>query len=190
MILASASARRQEMLRPLFADLVIDPADIDETLDPLGDPVIEVMNCAMQKGLAVAERHPGEIIISCDTIVHLDEIIGKPTDHSDAFRILNHLSGNTHRVLSGLFVYDTAHQHKLIDVEVSYVTFKPLHKDSIEQYLREASYLDKAGAYGIQEHGRMLVQEIKGDVNNVIGLPLRKLELMLEHLKNLRTALE
>lgn len=190
MILASASKRRQEMLLPRYHALVIDPSDIEEKIDPKGDPVIEVMDCAMQKGLHVAMRHPQDIIISCDTIVYLEEIIGKPRDYEDAFRILSHLSHRTHQVLSGVFVYDTAHHLKLIDYEMSSVRFKALDRQMIEEYLSKVNFLDKAGAYAIQEYGQMLVQEIIGDQNNVIGLPLHKLEHMLEQIKKMRTVLE
>lgn len=190
MILASASKRRHEMLLPRFGDLVIDPANIEEKLDPKGEPIIEVMNCAMQKGLWVAKRHPDELIISCDTIVYLEEIIGKPRDRADAMRILRHLSGRTHQVLSGLFLCDTKHHGKLIDYEISFVTFKPLSEDTIQQYLQKIDFLDKAGAYAIQEHGQMLIEKIEGDLNNVIGLPLKKLERMLDQIKKMRTVLE
>ena len=178
-ILASGSARRRELLRERFDDLIIDPPHTEETVDIHGDPKIEAMHCAMLKGEEVASRHSSGILIACDTMVYLNQLIGKPTSRSDAFQIITALAGRTHQVYTGIYLKNLDQGTSLIDYEVSNVTFRRLSKEDIEHYLNQADYLDKAGAYGIQEEGRELVYEIIGDVTNVIGLPMGKLEWML-----------
>lgn len=179
-ILASGSARRKELLGEIFPEFIIDVPETEEKIDPLGDPRIEAMNCAMVKGLEVAKRHTEGKLIACDTMVYLNRLIGKPKDRKDAFDILSRLQGRTHQVITGVFVKNLETGESRIDYEVSLVTFKELSGGQINRYLDRADYLDKAGAYAIQEEGRDLVEEIIGDVNNVIGLPTEKLQIMLD----------
>lgn len=181
-ILASGSARRKELMRERFDDLIIDPPKGEEHVNIYGDPKIEAMHCAMVKGQEVSQRHSQGILVACDTMVYLNQLIGKPTSRADAFQILTALSGKTHQVVTGVYVKNLESGQCLIDYEVSQVTFRNLTKDMIEKYLDEADYLDKAGAYAIQEHGKGLVKEIIGDVNNVIGLPMEKLLNLMEQL--------
>ena len=179
-ILGSASARRKELLSEIYPEFEVDPPQGEEIIDPLGDPRIEAMNCAMTKGLEVAARHTEGKLITCDTMVYLNRLIGKPKDRADAFDIIRRLQGRTHQVITGVYVRNLATGESRIDYEVSLVTFKELADWEIERYLDKADYLDKAGAYAIQEEGRALVEEIVGDVNNVIGLPTEKLQQMLD----------
>lgn len=179
-ILGSGSARRKELLGELYQDFIVDVPQIEEQIDPLGDPRIEAMNCAMAKSLDVASRHSEGKLISCDTMVYLNRLIGKPKDRKDAFDIISRLQGRTHQVITGVYVRNIETGESRIDYEVSLVTFKEKTPREIELYLDKADYLDKAGAYAIQEEGRDLVEEIIGEVNNVIGLPTEKLQKMLE----------
>lgn len=178
-ILGSGSARRKELLGEIYPEFEIDVPRVEEKIDPLGDPRIEAMNCAMAKGLEVATRHTEGKLISCDTMVYLNRLIGKPKDRQDAFDIISHLQGRTHQVITGVYVRNLETGESRVDYEVSLVTFKDKTAHEIERYLDQADYLDKAGAYAIQEEGRELVKEIIGDVNNVIGLPTEKLKQLL-----------
>lgn len=182
-ILGSGSARRKQLLSSRIDEFTIDPPQGEERVDIHGDPKLEAMHCAMVKGLEVAKRHQEGIVISCDTMVYLNQLIGKPSDREDAFNMLNALAGKTHQVYTGVFVINLETGKCQVDYEVSQVTFRRLDKWEIERYLDTADYLDKAGAYAIQEEGRGLVKEILGDVDNVIGLPLDKLEQMLALIK-------
>lgn len=179
-ILASASARRQELIRERYSDVVIDPPQGQEQVDIHGDPRLEAMHCAMVKGLEVEPRHDDGILIACDTMVYLNCLIGKPKDRADAFEIISRLAGRTHQVITGVYVVNLSTGAKLIDYEISEVTFKNLAVADIWRYLDRADVMDKAGAYAIQEEGRDLVEEIRGEVNNVIGLPTEKLARMIE----------
>ncbi|NMB03138.1 MAG: septum formation protein Maf [Tissierellia bacterium] len=180
LILGSGSARRKELLAGLYPEFEVDRPTVEEKVDPLGDPRIEAMNCAMLKGLEIAAKHSRGKLISCDTMVYYKRLIGKPKDRADAFDIISQLQGKTHQVITGVYVKNLETGASLVDYEVSLVTFREMSSREIERYLDQADYLDKAGAYAIQEEGRDLVKEIIGDVNNVIGLPTEKLQAMLD----------
>lgn len=124
------------------------------------------------KAAAVAEQHPGAVVIGADTLVFLDgEPLGKPRDLEDARDMLRRLGGRTHFVCTGVCVVGpdgvpmTFHER-------TEVRFRPLDDLAIDAYFRVANPLDKAGAYGIQEHGELLVEEIRGGYDNVMGLPV------------------
>lgn len=183
LILGSGSARRKELLAEVYPEFIVDRPEIEEQVDPLGDPRIEAMHCALVKGLEVAKRHSNGILIACDTMVYYQRLIGKPKDRNDAFNIINRLAGRTHQVITGLYVQNLDTGECRIDYERSRVTFRSLSSREIERYLDQADYLDKAGAYAIQEEGRDLVEEIIGEVNNVIGLPTEKLVAIIESMQ-------
>ncbi len=173
-ILASASPRRQELLRLITDTFEVHPVDADETL-PAGMPVdLAPSFLADVKAQAAAKDFPDALVIGCDTIVTLDdEIMGKPHDREDAFRMLRRLSGETHTVMTGTALYLNG-KSTVFTVETR-VTFYELTDDEINAYLDTGEPFDKAGAYGIQGKGSLLVQRIEGDYFNVVGLPVAAL---------------
>lgn len=176
-ILASASPRRCELLGLTGIPFQVLPADIDETWNPslgLDDAIIQI---AKAKAVCVHKTLPNvdlRPIIACDTNVVLGgKVFGKPTDRNDAHSMLKALSGLTHHVTSG--VYILAPHLECSFAETTAVTFYELSDDDIERYLDYDEYNDKAGAYGIQGKGALLVRHIEGDYLNVVGLPLARL---------------
>ncbi|MBQ6020489.1 MAG: septum formation protein Maf [Clostridia bacterium] len=171
-VLASASPRRREILTlaGLAPDEII-PSDADETvLDGL-TPAETVMMLAKRKGESVKPR-AGEdaVVISSDTVVALgNEILGKPADRADAFRMLRLLSGKKHHVYTG--VYITRGGRETLFYNATEVEFYALTDGEIESYLDTGEPFDKAGAYGIQGRGCFLVKRIDGDFFSVMGLP-------------------
>lgn len=170
-ILASASPRRQELLKMVVPKFTISPADIDETplFAELPQPYVERM--AKQKALAVFDKNPESLVIGCDTAVILDQkILGKPEDKQEAKEMLQKLSGTTHQVMTSLCI-QTPTKNQL-HTEKVVVSFYKLSLEDIENYLSYNEYQDKAGAYGIQGYGRLLVEKINGDYYSVVGLPI------------------
>lgn len=152
-ILASQSPRRQELLKRVVPTFTIAPADIDETVGKDGLPAEYVAQMAAQKAAAIAEQSPEALVIGCDTIVALaGEILGKPTSRE------KERSATVH----------------------STVTFYPLTDTEIHAYLDTAEYADKAGAYGIQGQGALLIEAIAGDYYAIMGLPIAKVARLLK----------
>ncbi|MBP0972433.1 MAG: septum formation protein Maf [Oscillospiraceae bacterium] len=178
LILASGSPRRQELLKLVTEDFAVCPVDVDETL-PEGMPVeMAAAFLADKKAAAGAVLYPENIVLGCDTVVLLgDEIMGKPKDRDDAFRMLRALSGETHSVLTGVSLY--LGKQTTVFTSETMVTFYPLTDAEIEAYLETGEPFDKAGAYGIQGKGSLLVERIEGDYFNVVGLPVAALSRQL-----------
>ena len=176
MILASQSPRRIELMREAGFDARVIPANIDETALPNGSPFDLVERLARAKAAAVAKEHAeeGEPVVAADTIVALaGEPLGKPTDETDARRMLHALSGKTHQVATGVCIVRDGSVESFVDI--TDVTFYELSHDEIDAYVATGEPMDKAGAYGIQgQHGRLLVEKIDGDFYNVVGLPIAK----------------
>ncbi len=179
-ILASGSPRRRELLGLICQDFVVLPSGADETLRdgvPLGE---EIMRLAAEKARDVLGKTSGaRAVIGSDTMVVLDGVpMGKPRDAADAQRMLRALSGRTHEVLTGVAVVtgDGAVDARL---STTSVTFYELTDDEIARYVATGEPLDKAGAYGIQGRGALLVQSIQGDYYSVMGLPVALLARML-----------
>ena len=174
MILASASPRRKELMeKEISPSFKVVVSEIDETISfkKFQDVRDIVKDISLRKCLAVAKDYPNDLVIAADTVVVLnDEIIGKPKDEEDAFRILKELSGNEHFVYTG---YAIKQKDKLIQgITKSSVFFYELNDDFIKAYIATGSPMDKAGAYGIQDHERFpLVKKTIGSVNNIIGFP-------------------
>ncbi len=180
LILASSSPRRIELLSRITTDFVAIPSDIDETSS--GPPEERVVSIARAKAERIAKRHHG-VVIGADTIVAIDdEILGKPATRAAARGMLKRLSGRTHRVLTGLHVVSTFTGESREACEATEVRFRALSDEEIEWYLDTGEYTDKAGGYGIQGKGALLVAGIRGDYFNVMGLPLCRLYLMLRAL--------
>ncbi len=184
LILASGSPRRKELLQLITEDFTVYSVDADETL-PAGMPVeMAAAYLADLKASTAAKIFPDQIVIGCDTIVLLgDEIMGKPKDREDAHRMLRALSGETHSVLTGTSLYYGT-QTTVFTTE-TLVTFYPLSDAEIERYLDTGEPFDKAGAYGIQGKGSLLVQGIEGDYFNVVGLPVAALSRALTQFETL-----
>lgn len=178
-ILASASPRRRELLSLITEDFTVKVSDIEEKTDVALSPEETVKELARQKGEAVFSLYPEETVIAADTVVVLDgKILGKPEDEKDAFSMLRSLSGKSHFVVTGVFVADK--NKKIIFSQKTEVTFFELTDKEILDYIATKEPFDKAGAYGIQGKGSVLVKGINGDYFNVVGLPVAKLNKVLK----------
>ena len=179
-VLASASPRRKEILENYNVKFNIIKSEIDEVILVHESPVQAVVRLALEKGMDVASKNQGDLVIAADTIVVLDDtILGKPKDESDAYKTLNSLSGREHQVVTGISLINLAENKKVVDYVVSKVKFKHLSDKVISDYLKTGEFQDKAGAYGVQGYGALLVDEIKGDYFNIVGLPISKLSDLL-----------
>lgn len=177
-VLASASPRRRELLSLITEHFTVCPADADETLRdaPLGE---EVTRLSRLKAEAVQAQYPNAVCIGSDTMVTIDGLrLGKPKDADEAASMLRRLRGRTHEVLTGLAVLTPdGGAHTLHTC--TRVTFRDFAEDELAAYLATEEPLDKAGAYGIQGLGGLLVAGIQGDYHNVVGLPVCRLGRML-----------
>lgn len=136
---------------------------------------------AYRKAAYVARRFPGRLVLGADTVVCLGtRKFGKPCDLDEAVRMLEHLQGRTHHVITGVALIRLEGGEERVFAETTHVTFRPLTRMEIEAYVARVNPLDKAGAYAIQEHGEMIVAAIDGSYSNVVGLPIERL---LEELK-------
>ena len=134
------------------------------------------MRLAFEKSMDVAKSNQESLVIGADTIVVFNNtILGKPKDKEDARNTIKLLSGNTHEVITGISLINLSANKKIIDYVVSKVKFKDLSEDDINDYINTGESLDKAGAYGIQGYGSLLIEEIQGDYFNIVGLPISKL---------------
>jgi septum formation protein len=182
LILASASPRRKELLENIGLDFEICPADIDESVLPGEDAAAYPLRIAMKKALAVAENKKDAIVIAADTVVIVDDdILGKPKCVEEAKAMLQRLSGREHIVITGIGLVDTSSKRTLSCAEQTIVYFHPLREEEIDAYLVTSEPMDKAGAYGIQGYGGLLVRKIEGDYFNVMGLPLSRLYRLLQN---------
>ncbi|MFV1981163.1 MAG: nucleoside triphosphate pyrophosphatase [Rhodothermia bacterium] len=174
LILASSSPRRQALLERLGVKFEIVVDHVDETVGAGLSPAETVCVLAERKAKSVSMRNPDRLVLAADTIVVLDDaILGKPASRSQALRMLAGLSGRTHEVLTGVAFLHLESGRKVVDYEVTEVTFSPLTQDEIEVYVSGGSPMDKAGAYGIQDdRGSLFIRRIAGDYYNVVGLPL------------------
>ena len=177
-ILASASPRRQELLRYITADFEVIPADVDETL-PVGVPAEESAEfLAVRKAVHVAQQNINSVVIGSDTVVIIDdEILGKPVDEDDAERMLKKLSGRVHKVITGVCI--ACGNRTFSFSEATDVKFYKLSDEEIREYIKTGDPMDKAGAYGIQSAGCVLVEKIDGDFFAVMGLPVARLKRVL-----------
>lgn len=177
LILASKSPRRRELLSLITTDFEIKSADVDEALPSPITPDEAVLYLSKIKASPFAGGDCA--VIGCDTVVAVDgRILGKPTDEEDAFNMLRLLSGRTHSVYTGVTIFNKDKRHSFY-VKTD-VTFFELSDKEIESYIKTGEPFDKAGAYGIQGKGSMLVKEIKGDYFNVVGLPVSRLKRELD----------
>lgn len=174
-ILASASPRRKELLGYVVPHFDIIPADVDETLPDGISADNSADFLAVKKAEHVSALHPESIVIGSDTVVIVDgEILGKPADEADAYRMLKTLSGKVHRVVTGVCI--SKGEKKRSFSESTKVEFYPLSDEEIRAYISTGDPMDKAGAYGIQGEGCILIKGIEGDFFTVMGLPAARLK--------------
>lgn len=180
-ILASSSPRRFELLKQIGLDFRAVAADVDERLEEHPEPYGLTEKLAYLKALAVAKQVKTDaLIIGADTIVVKDSIMGKPKDSSEAFSMLKSLQGDWHEVVTGMALIDSTSLSSIKGFEKTRVKMRELTDSEIESYIKTKEPLDKAGAYGIQGMGAVLVERIEGCYFNVVGLPLTKLSFMLK----------
>ena len=184
LILASKSPRRQELMRLITENFSIVTADTDESFAPDTPPDEVVQLLAQRKAEEILKTHPDATVIGADTIVYLDnKILGKPKDESDALRMLKSLSGREHIVYTGVCVLVSGESYTFSDI--SRVWFYSHDEDELRRYIATGEPMDKAGAYGIQGKGALLVRRIEGDFYNVMGLPVSKLYRALRECTNI-----
>jgi septum formation protein len=173
LILASSSPRRKALLQNLNLSFEVSSKNVDESFDPDLQPSEIVMELAQRKAQAVFQEHPEAFVIGSDTIVVFQgQILHKPIDEADAARKLRMLSGHTHEVYTGVSILSS--QSTVRFYEKTEVSFWELTDDEIMSYVQSGEPLDKAGAYGIQGYGSMLVEKINGDYYAVVGLPVSR----------------
>ena len=177
-VLASASPRRQELLRRVgITDFTVRVPRVEETFPEGLTPPQVVAYISREKSDAVPSA-PEEIVITADTMVFLDDQrLGKPVDESDALRMLTALQGRRHTVCTGVTVRQG--EKRLTESESTDVYFRPAPREELLAYIKTGEPMDKAGAYGIQGRGALLVERINGDFFNVMGLPVLRLSRML-----------
>lgn len=177
-VLASASARRQELLQRMNIPYEIIVSDFDEdSVSFEGNPSDYVKELAMEKANSVSETLSGDsLVIGADTIVYANsQILGKPKNRQDAKRMMKLLQGTDHYVYSGVALIHPARNLKTAFSVVTTVSFSKMDDNEIEFYLTRDEWQDKAGAYGIQGAAGIYIREIHGDYYNVMGLPLQEL---------------
>lgn len=173
LILASSSPRRKELLANLHLTFEVFSCNVDESFDPVLSPEEIVMELSSRKAKAVSKQNPSSFIIGADTVVVLEgTVLGKPKDNTEAFSMLQSLSGKAHAVYTGVAII-TPEKEIQFYVKTD-VVFWELSDDEIEAYIHTGEPFDKAGAYGIQGFGSMFVKEIHGDYFAVVGLPVSK----------------
>ena len=210
LVLASASPRRQELLRNAGISFTVQPADIDETPLPGELPRECAERLAREKALAVWDKRPQDLVLGADTIVVVDQIIlGKPVSDEDAFRMLRLLSGRVHQVITGVClvgavesaqmtaaseaepgaarlrqtpyeILRTGNREMRTSSETTLVTMSDLPDDEIRDYVASGEPMDKAGAYAIQGRASRWIPRIEGDYSNVVGLPVALVYRMLQ----------
>ena len=174
LVLASQSPRRKELLEKTEFSFICDPADIDETIDLQADLVEESKNLSRRKAETVLERHPEAIVIGSDTLVLCDnQVMGKPEDDEDAFRMLKKLQNHKSQVLTSLCII--SEKKCFIYASIADVYFAHMTDEEIWDYIHTGETVDKAGAYAIQGFGGRYIKEIHGDYYTIMGLPIGQL---------------
>lgn len=181
LILASGSPRRKELLGILGIPFEVAVSHAKEVIHEDMLPEKSAEQLALIKAKDVAQKYRSGLVIGADTIVVLEnQILGKPATKEEARQMLSLLSGSSHQVITGLALVDAGTGDEQVCSEITRVWFRPLEAREIEWYVETGEPMDKAGAYGIQGKGSILVDKIDGCYFNVVGLPLTRLYLMLK----------
>lgn len=178
-VLASASPRRQELLKDIVSDFSVVPSNADERV-PENLSICDIPQyLALLKARDVAKAYVDAVVIGSDTIVVVDDkVLGKPKDSTDAYNMLKLLSGRKHKVMTGCAL--VFNDREMSFTETTEVEFFELTDEEIENYISSKDPFDKAGAYGVQSQGKTLVKGIYGDYYSVVGLPVGRLKRELE----------
>lgn len=180
-ILASTSPRRNELMKLLGIPFEVIASELDESSIKEKDPERLVQILAQEKAKAVSKGSKNSIVIGADTIVyHKGKIIGKPKDKKHAAEILRSLSGQQHSIFTGFAIIDSDNDKSFVGVASAKVTMKELNDAEINSYIATEEPMDKAGAYGIQGIGGLLVEKLNGHFYDVVGLPLTVLRKELK----------
>ncbi len=181
-ILASASPRRQQLLSQIGLGFEVIPSAIEEIMDTAMEPSEVAVSLASQKCMDVAARIKGEsIVIGADTIVVKDNrLLGKPKDGQEALEMLKYLNGQWHEVITGVCLCRTVDKKTISTYETTKVKIANKSDEFLKSYIATGEPFDKAGSYGIQGFGSLLVEKIEGCYFNVMGLPVYKLSCLLE----------
>jgi septum formation protein len=173
-ILASKSPRRKELLEQIGLKFVVDISDVDESkLANAAGPSQLAKSLSKAKAEKVSKKYKDAIIIAADTLVVLGkEIIGKPKDKKDAFKMLKKLSSKTHVVITGFTLLSSKSKKAITKTVQSKVKFKKMSDIEIRNYVETGEPMDKAGGYGIQNKGAIFIEKVEGDFFNVVGLPV------------------
>jgi septum formation protein len=181
LILASASPRRSQLLRSAGIEFVVLPAHVNELDAEHLTPHETAQINAHRKARALAKRHPDALVLGADTVVCVgSRQFGKPANLADARRFLGELQGRTHEVVTGVCLLRQRRHEECLFAVSTLVTLRRLTPVAIRDYLSLANPLDKAGAYGIQEHGHLIVEALDGSYSNVVGLPVNEVLAVLE----------
>jgi len=171
LVLASASPRRAQLLRAIGVAFEVDAAEVDETPAVAEAPEVYVRRLAEAKARAVAEAHPGRLVLGADTTVTVGaEILAKAADEAEARRMLERLAGRVHEVHTGVALVRDA--DSAVACATTRVWFDPMTTEDIQAYVASGEWHDKAGAYGIQGRISRFVARIEGSYTNVVGLPV------------------
>ena len=180
LILASGSPRRRELMALITPNYTVAPSDVDESRITAATPAQLAQALAEAKALAVAQQHPDDTVIGCDTMVDCDgAVFGKPHDAEDAKRMLRALSGKTHQVHTGVCIAKGDRAEHFVDS--CKVTFFPLGEEEIAFYTATPEPYDKAGAYAIQGRAALWLDRIEGDYYTIMGLPVSRTVQTLAH---------
>ena len=181
-ILASSSPRRRELLSQAGIPFTVIPGDVDEgKVELSGTPQQKAEHLAYLKALDVAKKVDKGLVLGADTIVVCDgELFGKPSDELDARRMLESLSGREHLVITGIAIIDAESGTVKKGYETTKVKFSELSGEEIAAYIKTGEPFDKAGAYAVQGRGALLVESLEGCYSNVVGLPLKRLNKILQ----------
>ncbi|MGK5509545.1 Maf family protein [Brevibacillus formosus] len=173
LILASSSPRRRELLQTLGLSFTVITSDVDETTAEHLSASEVVEELSLRKAKEVASRLTEGVVLGSDTVVVLDgQILGKPVDETDAYRMLSMLQGQEHTVYSGVALIDVETGRAEVSHSLTHVRIRALTEQEIKSYIATGEPMDKAGSYAIQGIGATLVEGINGDYFTVVGLPL------------------
>jgi len=182
LILASASPRRDVLLRQIGLSFEVIPSESNESQSEQLSPFEICQLNAYRKARSVAKLDPDAVVLGADTLVCLGhELLGKPADLPKAEEMLKRLQGRTHQVVTGVCLIHLRDHRQATFADSTDVTFHPLGTAAIRRYLESIKPLDKAGGYAIQEHGELIVKEIAGSYSNVVGLPVERVASILRN---------
>ncbi|KKR21095.1 MAG: Septum formation protein Maf [Parcubacteria group bacterium GW2011_GWE2_39_37] len=180
-ILASGSPRRKQLLEQIGLQFEVRPSEYEEDMSLMTDPFALVKFLALKKAEDVARHYEDAIIIAADTFVIYDgKFLGKPKDKEEAKKMLETLSGQFNTIVTGFAVIDCKTGQVINEFDQAKVKMIELTGQEIDQYIATGQPLDKAGAYGVQGMGALIIERVEGDYNNILGLPLARLYSVLK----------